>query len=59
MLLLPQLKLYDLFHIKNIGSAHGKNLMLYFSFEKDKTTCSKCDFTPYLNNFSDFQVIQH
>ena len=59
MLLIPQLKLYDLFHINNIGSVYGKNLILYFSVENGKITCSKLDFTPYLNNFTDFQFIEH
>lgn len=59
MILIRQEQLVDFLRTNNIGSAHGKNLMLYFAIKDKKVTCSTLDFTPYLNNFDDFPIIQH
>ena len=42
-----------------IGSIFNDNLMLYFSFQNDKATCSNIDFSEFLNNFDDFPIIEH
>ena len=58
----------DLSELRNdsaIGTAYDDSLLVYFSFEQDKVTqkikvtCSDIDITQYLENFSDFPVIQH
>lgn len=42
-----------------IGTVSDANLILYFAFEKGTVKCSKIDFTPFLNNYSDFPIILH
>ncbi len=59
ILLIPQPKLVDFHRFNALGSVHGKNLVLYFSIQNDKITCSNQDFTPFLNNFSDFPIVEH
>ncbi|MBL7816603.1 MAG: hypothetical protein JNL70_16400 [Saprospiraceae bacterium] len=59
IILMPQLKLYDMIHIDKIGALSGNNIVLYCSIQNNKITCSKTDFTPYLNNFNDFPIIEH
>jgi hypothetical protein len=49
----------DFYHINQIGSLVGENLMLYLSFQGAKVTCSKVDFTPFISNFEDFPLIAH
>ena len=57
--------LFDLYRDLGIGTATEKYLIIYFSFEEDKltqklkVTCSDVDITEYVENFSDFPVIQH
>lgn len=59
MLLIPQRSLYEYFHNNSIGSVYEKKLTLYFSIQNDKITCSSLDFTPFLNNFRDFPIVEH
>jgi hypothetical protein len=59
ILLIPQSDIFNFYHKFHIGTVVGNNLILYFSFQNDTITCSKNDFTVYLNNFSDFPVIEH
>ncbi|MDX1912207.1 MAG: hypothetical protein SFV22_12000 [Saprospiraceae bacterium] len=42
-----------------LGNISNGLLNIYFSFKNSKLTCSKRDLTQYLNNFADFDVIQH
>ena len=59
IILMSQTRLYSFFKDNNIGSVVKDNLILYFSIQNDKVTCSKIDFTPYLNNFNDFPIMEH
>jgi hypothetical protein len=59
MLLISQNQLYDLFKDHNVGSIVKENLILYFSFANNKVTCKKQDFTAFVNNFSDFPIVEH
>ena len=46
--------------IYNVGSLTKDNkLMLRFKFSEAKVTCSDRDFTPYLNNWDKWPVIEH
>lgn len=51
----------DLFVVEDnsLGSLFNGRLMLYFSFQDEKVTCSDVDITKYLNNFDDFPIIIH
>lgn len=51
--------LSTIFQDKEIGSIHENYLMLYFSFQNKKVSCSSIDFSGYLNNFNDFPFIDH
>jgi hypothetical protein len=51
--------LAEIFGLNTIGSVYKENLILYFAFQNDKVTCSKTDFTPFLNNYEDFPTIEH
>jgi hypothetical protein len=59
MLLIPQTDMYGLHRQNLIGSEVGNHLMLYFSVKESQIICSKTDFTPYLNNFNDFPIVEH
>ena len=52
-------QLANIFEDKLIGSFADNNLLLYFSFENNKVTCSGVNLTQYLNNFNDFPIIEH
>ena len=41
----------------NIGTVHGNNLTLYISYNDQKITCSNIDFSMYVNDFSDFPIL--
>lgn len=50
------------FHLEgNFGSTHKNQLLLYFQIAENATiaSCSKKDFSQYLNNWSDFPTILH
>ena len=51
--------LFNLLEKHSIGTLANDNLMLYFSFQNDKATCSNLDFSEFLNNFDDFPIIEH
>ncbi len=59
ILIISQGHLLDSFKDKHVGSVVGQSLILYFSIQNNVVTCSKQDFTPYLNNFSDFPIVEH
>lgn len=50
--------LLDHFQTNNIGSAHGDNLSLYFSYSINKVECSGLDLTKYISDFTDFPLIE-
>jgi hypothetical protein len=54
-------ELYKKVQIDKVGTRAGDYVQIYFSINesKDKVTCSSIDFTEYLNNFADFQPIDH
>ncbi len=56
---IPREDLADLYSENNIGSVVKRNLMLYITFEDNKITCSKIDFTRFHNNYEDFPLILH
>lgn len=58
-LIIRQDYLLDQFQTNNIGSKHKDNLVLYFSYSKDKVNCSKQDFTEYICDYTDFPKIEH
>ena len=59
MLIIARKTLLSLFREHQIGSIVENNLMLYLSFKKPIVTCSKVDFTPFMDNFEDFPIIEH
>lgn len=59
VLIIDRETLYLFHRNQNIGSRFGDNLMLYFSFQNQKVTCSKQDFTPFVSNYEDFPIISH
>lgn len=59
LLVIPREKLLELFREHQIGTIIENNLMLYLSFKKPIVTCSKVDFTPFMDNFEDFPIIEH
>lgn len=58
-IVISRTKLNEIYAFNNIGALHKNNLMLYFSFQDNKTLCSKIDFTEFRNNFNAFPIIQH
>ena len=59
LLVIPRPTLLDAFRKHQIGTVADDSLMLYFSFKDQKVTCSKVDFTPFVDNFEDFPIIEH
>ena len=59
-LLISRSDLLDKYRIDNMGTLtkDGK-LLIYFSFQDGKITCSNIDLTVYLNSFSLFPTISH
>ncbi len=47
------------FETDKIGSVHNQMLNLYFAYSNDMVECSKIDFTKYINDFTDFPVIEN
>jgi hypothetical protein len=47
-------------HYQNdkIGSVYKGNLNIQFSYQNEKVTCSKVDFTDYISDFEDFPEIK-
>jgi PD-(D/E)XK endonuclease len=58
-ILIPRDALLSFHQNNKIGSPIGDNLVLYFSFQPQKVTCYKVDFTRFYNNFEDFPIIVH
>jgi PD-(D/E)XK endonuclease len=59
MLIIPRPSLLNLYKHQQVGTVVKGKLMLYFSFERAKVTCSKVDFTAFVDNFEDFPLIIH
>ncbi len=59
LLLISRQKLLEHFKLNQIGTAYKDNLTLYFSFQSNQVLCSETDFTAYLDNFSNFPLIEH
>jgi len=51
--------LLDLFENDSVGSANAGNITFYFSYAHGSVKCSGQNFTKYVNDFSDFPLIQH
>jgi hypothetical protein len=60
MLIIPRTTLYELWQENQVGTvSQDQNLLIYFSFKEQKVTCSKTDFTSFVDNFEDFPIIEH
>jgi hypothetical protein len=59
LLIIPRKKLLELYQEHQIGTVAQDNLLLYLSFKEQTITCSKVDFTPFVDNFEDFPIIEH
>ncbi len=60
ILIISRETLLGLYQRKQVGTVSlDKNLLLYFSFKEQKVTCSKVDFTEFVDNFEDFPIIEH
>ena len=59
LLVIARKTLLELFREHQIGAVAENNLVLYLSFKESKVTCSKVDFTPFVDNFEDFPIIEH
>ena len=44
---------------QKIGTLHGDDILVYFSFQNGKVMWSKIDISEFYNNFDDFRVIPH
>ncbi len=51
--------LFDHFNSGKIGSVTGDHLNLYCSYAGDSVTCSGIDMTRYIDDFTDFPIIEH
>ena len=52
-------ELYGMFQLSQIGTVAEDHLMLYVSFQDKTATCSKVDFTSFIDDFSAFPDIPH
>ncbi len=59
MLIIPRETLLAFFKNHHVGTVANDSLLLYFSFKEQTISCSKIDFTAFLNNFEDFPTIEH
>ncbi|MFN0176954.1 MAG: hypothetical protein ACKVU0_20095 [Saprospiraceae bacterium] len=57
--LIKQDKLQEEYDTNNVGSPSGKNLTLTFLMKGNQLSCSKRDFSAYINNFEDFPMVEH
>ena len=51
--------LNNMFRTSQIGSVVNTSLILYVSFQDKKIECSKVDFAPFIDDFSEFPDILH
>ena len=51
--------LFGMFQSSQIGTIVKENLILYVSFQDKKIECSKVDFAPFIDDFSEFPEILH
>jgi hypothetical protein len=51
-------ELLNHFELQNFGSVHGEILNLYFSYFNEKVECSKINLTRYINDFTDFPLVE-
>ena len=58
-LIIKRENLYIMFDSLNIGSVVKNSLILYVSFKDKKIECSKVDFAPFIDDFSEFPDILH
>lgn len=59
MLIIPRETLLAFYKNRHVGTVANDSLLLYFSFKEQTISCSKVDFTPFLDNFQDFPIIEH
>lgn len=59
MLIISRQTLYILHIESNLGSLSNGRFTIYIAFQDGKATCSNTDFTPFIDNFSDFPDILH
>jgi hypothetical protein len=58
-LIIRQDYLLDHFENNKVGSEHEGNITFYISFSDEKTECSGQGFTKYVQDFTDFPLIEH
>ena len=58
-MIIERTELYGMFRNLKIGTVAADRLMLYVSFQDKTVTCSKVDFSPFIDNFSGFPEIIH
>ena len=59
-LVIPREELYDQYETYQAGSlTKAGQVSFYFSYTGETVTCSKRDFSTYLNNWSAWPVIEH
>ena len=51
--------LFNMFQSSKIGSVVKDSLILYISFQEGKVECSKVDFAPFIDDFTEFPDILH
>lgn len=51
--------LYDLYNIHEIGTVHENTLVLYMAYKKEQVICSKQELSSYIDNWSDWPIIEH
>ena len=51
--------LFGIFQASQIGTIVKESLILYVSFQDKKIECSKVDFAPFIDDFSEFPEILH
>jgi hypothetical protein len=58
-LLINRSDLREKYRVDGLGTPTSDKLLLYFSCQKERITCSNVDLSSYANNFSLFPDIEH
>lgn len=58
-IVIPQNILFDMVENQNVGARNGDRVIFYVSMNKRLARCKTADFTPFVNNFADFDIIPH
>ncbi len=58
-LIIRRKDLYNMYQTAQVGSLVNERLILYISFQEKVVQCSKVDFSPFIDDFSEFPRIIH